>query len=171
MQLNGAAAGSGYDQVVSNGAVALGSGVSNLSVSLGYAPAAADMFWLINNASSGTTTGNFAGLAEGATVALGSFGGISFSGTISYNGNFATGQADHSGNDVVIYNIRGCGGADFNCDGDIGTDLDIEAFFSCLAGSCPPPPCLNNADFNGDGDIGTDADIEAFFRVLAGGAC
>jgi hypothetical protein len=64
-----------------------------------------------------------------------------------------------------------CGSADFNCDGDIGTDLDIEAFFSCLAGNCPPPPCTNSADFNGDGDIGTDADIEAFFRVLAGGSC
>jgi hypothetical protein len=65
----------------------------------------------------------------------------------------------------------GCSSADFNCDGDIGTDLDIEAFFACLAGNCPPFPCMNNADFNGDGDIGTDADIEAFFRVLAGGAC
>jgi hypothetical protein len=65
----------------------------------------------------------------------------------------------------------GCGSADFNCDGDIGTDLDIEAFFSCLAGNCPAFPCMNNADFNGDGDIGTDADIEAFFRVLAGGNC
>jgi hypothetical protein len=64
-----------------------------------------------------------------------------------------------------------CGSADFNCDGDIGTDLDIEAFFSCLAGSCPPPPCTSTADFNADGDIGTDADIEAFFRVLAGGSC
>jgi len=64
-----------------------------------------------------------------------------------------------------------CGSADFNCDGDIGTDADIEGFFACLAGSCPPPPCNNSADFNGDGDIGTDADIEAFFRVLAGGTC
>jgi hypothetical protein len=64
-----------------------------------------------------------------------------------------------------------CGSADFNCDGDVGTDADIEAFFACLAGTCPPPPCPNNADFNGDGDVGTDADIEAFFRVLAGGTC
>ena len=64
-----------------------------------------------------------------------------------------------------------CGTADFNCDGDIGTDSDITAFFACLAGSCPAAPCTNSADFNGDGDIGTDADIEAFFRVLAGGHC
>jgi hypothetical protein len=65
----------------------------------------------------------------------------------------------------------GCGSADFNCDSDVGTDADIEAFFACLAGSCPAPPCASDADFNGDGDVGTDADIEAFFRVLAGGNC
>ncbi len=60
--------------------------------------------------------------------------------------------------------------ADFNGDGDIGTDADIEAFFACLGGSCCAT-CPPDADFNGDGDIGTDADIEAFFRVLAGAAC
>jgi hypothetical protein len=64
-----------------------------------------------------------------------------------------------------------CGSADFNCDGDVGTDADIESFFACIAGSCPVAPCTSNADFNGDGDVGTDADIEAFFRVLAGGSC
>jgi hypothetical protein len=64
-----------------------------------------------------------------------------------------------------------CGSADFNCDGDVGTDADIAAFFSCLAGTCPPLPCTSTADFNGDGDLGTDADIEAFFRVLGGGTC
>jgi hypothetical protein len=68
-------------------------------------------------------------------------------------------------------NVVACGSADFNCDGDIGTDADIEAFFACLSGSCPAPPCASSADFNGDGDTGTDADIEAFFRVLAGGDC
>ncbi len=59
--------------------------------------------------------------------------------------------------------------ADFNGDGDVGTDADIEAFFACLAGNCCTT--CGSADFNGDGDVGTDADIEAFFRVLAGGAC
>jgi len=63
-----------------------------------------------------------------------------------------------------------CGSADFNCDGDIGTDADIESFFACIAGTCPPPPCCSTADFNQDGDVGTDADIEAYFRVL-GGSC
>jgi hypothetical protein len=59
--------------------------------------------------------------------------------------------------------------ADFNNDGDYGTDADIEAFFACLGGSCCPT-CAS-PDFNADGDVGTDADIEAFFRVLGGGPC
>jgi hypothetical protein len=62
-----------------------------------------------------------------------------------------------------------CGSADFDGDGDVGTDADIEAFFRCLGGDC----CASggSADFDGDGDVGTDADIEAFFRVLGGGGC
>jgi Immunoglobulin I-set domain len=59
--------------------------------------------------------------------------------------------------------------ADFDGDGDIGTDSDIEAFFACLGGNCCAT--CGSPDFNGDGDIGTDADIESFFRVLAGAAC
>ncbi len=62
-----------------------------------------------------------------------------------------------------------CGSADFNNDGDVGTDADIEAFFACLGGNCCAT--CGTADFNADGDVGTDADIEAFFRVLSGGAC
>jgi hypothetical protein len=62
-----------------------------------------------------------------------------------------------------------CGSADFDGDGDTGTDADIEAFFACLGGNCCPT--CGTADFDGDGDVGTDADIEAFFRVLGGGAC
>jgi outer membrane protein assembly factor BamB len=62
-----------------------------------------------------------------------------------------------------------CGSADFNGDGDAGTDGDIEAFFACLAGACCPG--CGSSDFDGDGDFATDADIEAFFRVLAGGTC
>jgi hypothetical protein len=63
-----------------------------------------------------------------------------------------------------------CCHADFDADGDTGTDLDIEAFFACLSGNCCAL-CPPNADFNCDGETGTDADIEAFFRVLAGGPC
>jgi hypothetical protein len=59
--------------------------------------------------------------------------------------------------------------ADFNGDGDAGTDADIEAFFKCLAGSCCTT--CGSADFDNDGDSGTDKDIESFFSVLAGGPC
>jgi hypothetical protein len=62
-----------------------------------------------------------------------------------------------------------CGSADFNGDGAVGTDADIEAFFACLSGQCCAT--CGSADFNGDGAVGTDADIEAFFRILSGGPC
>jgi hypothetical protein len=59
--------------------------------------------------------------------------------------------------------------ADFNNDGDVGADSDIEAFFACLGGDCCP--ACGSIDFNNDGDLGTDGDIESFFRVLGGGPC
>jgi CubicO group peptidase (beta-lactamase class C family) len=59
--------------------------------------------------------------------------------------------------------------ADFNNDGDTGTDADIEAFFRCIGGFCCLP--CGSPDIDADGDVGTDADIEAFFRVLGGGNC
>jgi len=59
--------------------------------------------------------------------------------------------------------------ADFDRDGDTGTDADIEAFFACLGGNCCPT--CGSVDFDGDGDTGTDLDIESFFRVLGGGPC
>jgi hypothetical protein len=95
--------------------------------------------------------------------------------TISPAGSFLAGNYD-----VVLTNACGSSTsqaaqlvlrdpADYNGDGDVGTDADIEDFFACLAGSCCAR-CLS-ADFNNDGDLGTDADIEDFFRVLAGGDC
>jgi len=106
----------------------------------------------------------------------------------AFNGQDASGTwtitvQDHVGQDVGTLthwdmNINGpgacgpvCDSADFDCDGDTGTDFDIEAFFRCLAGTCPGNGCANDADFNNDGDTGTDADIEAFFRILAGAPC
>jgi len=62
-----------------------------------------------------------------------------------------------------------CGSADFDNDGDTGTDQDIETFFACIGGNCCP--LCGTADFDGDGDTGTDLDIEAFFRVMGGGPC
>src|SRR3954453_9370249 len=68
------------------------------------------------------------------------------------------------GTDTVSINVVPpslCGSADFDCDGDTGTDADIEAFFRCISGTCPNLPCASSADFNHDGDSATDADIEA----------
>jgi hypothetical protein len=73
--------------------------------------------------------------------------------------------------DTGAVNAPACGTADFNGDGDFGTDQDIEAFFACLAGQCCTSCWTHGADFNADGDSGTDQDIEAFFRVLSGAAC
>jgi hypothetical protein len=63
-----------------------------------------------------------------------------------------------------------CCRADFDGDGDARTDLDIEAFFACLAGNCCPT-CPPDADFDCNANPGSDADIEAFFKVLAGLPC
>ena len=71
--------------------------------------------------------------------------------------------------DVDLDVLPGSCSADFNNDGDVGTDADIQAFFACLSGNCCA--ACGDADFNGDGDVGTDQDIESFFRVLGGGAC
>jgi probable HAF family extracellular repeat protein len=90
---------------------------------------------------------------------------------LSHDGRVIVGYGVHNGapRGFVIRLPPWCGSADFNGDGDTGTDADIEAFFACLAGNCCP--VCDSADFNGDGDVGTDADIESFFRVLAGGTC
>jgi subtilisin-like proprotein convertase family protein len=58
--------------------------------------------------------------------------------------------------------------ADFNGDGDVGTDADIMDFFRCLGGDCCPT--CGSVDIDGDGDVGTDADIMAFFRAFTSGA-
>jgi hypothetical protein len=62
-----------------------------------------------------------------------------------------------------------CWTADFDGDGDVGTDADIEAFFACIGGTCCP--ACGSPDFNGDGQSGTGGDVEAFFRILGGGDC
>lgn len=61
--------------------------------------------------------------------------------------------------------VRTIGGtADFDGDGDSGTDADIEAFFACLGGNCCGT--CGSADFDHDGDTGTDGDIEAFYAAM-----
>ena len=125
-----------------------------------HAKAQLSMTWTTIDGGGGTCTGGSFSLS--CTVGQPDAGPAMTGGTFSFTGGFwagAGGVGPH------------CGTADFNCDGAVGTDADIEAFFACISGTCPPPPCTNSADFNGDGAIGTDADIEAFFRVLGGGTC
>jgi hypothetical protein len=92
---------------------------------------------------------------------------------VSADGMTFVGTGTHNGANeawiATLHPLPHCGSADFNHDGDVGTDADILDYFSCLSGFCCP--ACDSADFNGDGDVGTDADIEAFFRVLAGGNC
>jgi uncharacterized membrane protein len=89
---------------------------------------------------------------------------------LSANGRVFLGRfGDVWAGNAFIADLGPCGSADFNHDGNSGTDQDIEAFFACLAGHCCP--LCDPADFNSDGDTGTDQDIEAFFRVLAGHSC
>lgn len=96
---------------------------------------------------------------------------LSFSiGAISPDGRVLVGTGTRNGHkEAWLATIPTCGSADFDNDGDTGTDADIESFMACVAGNCCAT--CGPADFNGDGDTGTDADIEAFFRVLAGGNC
>jgi hypothetical protein len=113
--------------------------------------------------------------ASGINVSDWTFGG-SLAGpaltSISDDGYSVAGTGRHNGvNEGYVLVLPRCGTADYNCDGDTGTDADIESFFRCLSGDCSQTCYPGGSDFNRDGDTGTDADIESFFRVLAGGAC
>ncbi len=84
--LNGATAGTGYDQLNATGSVSLGG--STLNATLGFTPVSGNSFTIIQ--STAPINGTFAGLAQGASLKI---GGVSF--TISYTGG-------SSGDDVVL---------------------------------------------------------------------
>jgi len=84
-----------YTQIVANGPVDLGG--ATMQVNFLYKPAANDVFYIVLNNSASATTGKFAGMSEGAQVALGN----GYYGKVSY---VATGDAT-TGNDVKIYNV------------------------------------------------------------------
>jgi len=97
VEINGPVAGSLYDQLlVTGGNVALGSGVADLALS-GAGAGLGEYYWIINNTGAGSTTGSFAGLAEGTLFEA--LSGTRF--TIYYGANFATGQLA-GGNDVLL---------------------------------------------------------------------
>src|SRR5262249_34530615 len=86
VQLNGLTAGTQYDQLNAGGNVVLGG--ATLNVSVGFSPVAGNTFTIIQH-TSGTTSGAFAGLAQGATFTANA---VTFQ--ISYTGG--------SGQDVVL---------------------------------------------------------------------
>ncbi|NWL78815.1 hypothetical protein DM872_18380 [Pseudomonas taiwanensis] len=85
VEINGTTAGTQYDQVVVNGTVDVSG--ATLAVTHGYTPGLGDTYVLIDNNLADGVTGNFSGLAEGATLAA---GGNSTELTVSYVG--ATGN-------------------------------------------------------------------------------
>ena len=101
LQLQGTAAGTGYDQVSLNGgsyALVLG-GALNAQFS-GFTPTGNDVLWVLLNNTTGSTTGIFSGLADNATFA--NYGGFDWK--ITYDANSAT-TALSGGNDVAIYAV------------------------------------------------------------------
>jgi hypothetical protein len=84
--LNGATAGSGYDQLDANGVVTLGR--TDLNPTLGFTPSSGDVFTIIKSTS--PIIGTFDSLPQGSTFDL---GGITF--TVNYTGG-------SSGDDVVL---------------------------------------------------------------------
>ncbi|TCP10971.1 DUF4347 domain-containing protein [Simplicispira metamorpha] len=73
-QINGTTAGTGYDQVVVNGAADVTG--ATLSVTHGYVPGPGDSYVLIANDAADAVTGTFSGLAQAGTLAAGGNGTV-----------------------------------------------------------------------------------------------
>lgn len=95
VELNGTAAGTGYDQLVVNGTVNLGSSILVLNV--GYTANPGDSFFVLVNDGTESITGTFTGLPQDGTMLIGDqlFG-------ISYQGDYNSGERTN-GNDVVLF--------------------------------------------------------------------
>jgi autotransporter-associated beta strand protein len=68
VRLDGASAGSGYDQLSSSGPVRLGG--ATLSVSLGFTPSPGEVFDVVSNTSGQAVSGTFAGDVQGSTLTV-----------------------------------------------------------------------------------------------------
>src|SRR4029077_4257632 len=74
VDLNGTTAGSGYDQVISAGSISLNG--SNLIITAGSGLAVNNKFFILENSASGSNSGTFSGLANGATIMANNNGDI-----------------------------------------------------------------------------------------------
>jgi autotransporter-associated beta strand protein len=88
VDINGAAAGTGYDQIVATAGVNVTG--SNLVVTVSTTVTNGQMFTIVNKTSGGAVTGTFAGIPQGGTV-VGSDGTVF---QVSYTGG--------TGNDIVL---------------------------------------------------------------------
>jgi len=70
VDVNGASAGAGYDQLVVSGTITLGGGLGTLTVNGTYTPVSGDQFTIVRKDSAGAVSGYFSGLDEGATVSV-----------------------------------------------------------------------------------------------------
>lgn len=89
-EVGGAAACTGYDQINVTGTVNATGGTLNVAIVNSFAPVAGQKYVIVNNDGTDAVTGTFAGLAEGATFAVGT-GGVF---RISYVGG--------TGNDIEL---------------------------------------------------------------------
>ncbi|WP_461485060.1 autotransporter-associated beta strand repeat-containing protein [Pedobacter sp.] len=85
VEINGTAAGTGYDQVEVSGNVNVTG--ATLSVSHGYTPTASDIYRIIDKTGTGAVTGTFSGLAEGGTLTAAGNGKLLMASYIGGTGN------------------------------------------------------------------------------------
>jgi hypothetical protein len=88
IEINGSTAGSGYDQVVVNGAVDVSG--ATLSATQAYTAGSGDSYTIIVNDAADSVTGTFTGLAEGATLTAGGNGTVLTASYIGSTGNDLT---------------------------------------------------------------------------------
>src|SRR5262249_23137322 len=91
--LSGTTAGTEYSQLKTPGSLTLANATLNLAFGAGFTPVSGNHFTIINNTGSGATSGTFANLPQGGTIAV---SGTTFS--IDYAGG--------DGNDVVLTAVQ-----------------------------------------------------------------
>lgn len=148
VDVTGAAAGTGFDQVVASGPISLGGATLNMSLG-SFIPAGTETFTLINNTGAGAISGAFGNYVQGSPVDL---AGKTF--FINYMGG--------TGNDVVLSATQpGNEDADFDNDDDVdGNDFLIWQRNYGTAG--------DNSQGNANGDGAIDGADLAIWRSQFG---